>query len=347
MSPATLVLGSWRLRHGEPAGPREANIALVGLGDLDLQARSLVLGERHLNGRGRLLGPDMLPLAVLAGLGEEAPIVYLVHGLETTRALFARIEESGASGLPLWRRIACLFEDWHLRLNNNECYYANGGSAETVHSVIGEASYWLLGWALHARLDEGAFPPFVPQFRVPLRAWHVDVEAFALAGRHVDGAQYALASRHARRRSNWDQRLVTVEAFAVDRDGTCRRHRRDEVDAGAASLDTAVATCAGAPALPVAAWRRLAFDIPCESLRTGNVFTVAVEDYQPVRDGPGRRVLARVRYEKTRGACDAQAIREDLAGLSRSMTACLGEQRVTLHPGREMLADAAMMREAA
>jgi hypothetical protein len=154
-------------------------------------------------------------------------------------------------------------------------------------------------------------------------------------------------SRHARRRSNWDQRLVTVEIFAVDRDGTCRRHRRDEVDAGAAALDAAVATFAGAPALPVAAWRRLAVDIPCESLRTGNVFTVAVEDYQPLRDGPGRRVLARIRYEKTRGACDAQAIREDLACLSRFTTACLSEQGVTLRAGREMLADAAMMREAA
>jgi len=336
MSFATLVLGPWQLRHGEPTPSCEQDLAFLQLPELDLACSSLVIDQRYLP--EQLCSAQRIPLAAVVETAGLASITYLLHAIDHSSALLFRVQEpAGASG-PLGPRIAQLFQSWHLRLNNNECYYSAEAPAETVRGIVGSSSYWTLGFHVHALIDENALPPFRPQFRVPLRLRNVDVEAFKLDRPADDGSHYVLVHDCARRRSNWDQRPITIETISLTDAGICRRHRSSEIDPGSGLRGEKLATFAERTVHPFAKWRKLSVEIPCESLRTGNVFTVSLEDCQALAaDGPRRR-LARIRYEKTRGDRLQREIADEVDLLAAFVGVAVKDHGARLIDGCDMLA---------
>jgi hypothetical protein len=340
MSAAALVLGPWQLRHGEPTSPCTQDLDFLQLPELDLACNALVIDQHDLP--EPLFSAQRIPLAAVLETVGPPSIAYLLHAIDRNGALLFRAQEPAGARGPLSRRIARLFESRHLQLNNNECYYTAATPAEAVRAVIGGgSSYWTLGSHIHALIDENAFPPFRPQFRVPPRFRHVDVEAFKLDRPADDGSHYVLVHDCARRRSNWDQRPVTIETISLTDAGTCRRHRYSEIDPGSAPHSEKVATFVERAVQPLAKWRKLSVEIPCESLRTGNVFTVSLEDCQALAAGGPRHRFARIRYEKTRGDRLQHGIVDEVDQLAASVGAALDHHGVSLVAARDMLAEMA------
>jgi hypothetical protein len=339
MSVAALVLGPWQLRHGEPISPSTQDLEFSQLGEFDLACNALVINQRHLP--LRLFSAQHIPLAAVVETAGQPSIAYLLHAIDRNSALLFRVREAADASGPLSQRIARLFESWHLQLNNNECYYTAATPAEAVRAICGGSSYWALGSHVHALIDDNAFPPFRPQFRVPPRFRHVDVEAFKLDRPADDGSHYVLVHDCARRRSNWDQRPVTIETVSLTDAGTCRRHRYSEIDPGSAPRSEKVATFVERAVQPLAKWRKLSVEIPCESLRTGNVFTVSLEDCQALAAGGPRRRFARIRYEKTRGDRLQHGIADEVDQLAASIGAALDDHGARLIAGCDMLAEMA------
>jgi hypothetical protein len=339
MSVPTLVLGPWQLRHGEPLSPSAPGLELAVLSSLDLSCRSLVVDRRDFGGVDDLFCAYRMPLAAIVDNDGQPSIAYLLHALDGNRALLFRVEEPPGTDDCLDRRIARLFESRHLQLNNNECYYVAAAQAEIIRAVDGDQSYWTLGFHVHALLDDGALRPFMPQFRTAARVRYVDVEAFVLDTATDDGACFVLVYDCARRRSSWDKRPVTIESISLSEAGTCKRHRSGEIDPDGSGRDRMVAAFTGRQARPQARWRRLAVEIPCESLYSGNLFTVSLEDCQPLQAGRDRRMFARIRYEKTRGNQVMHHVADDLERLTDSISAALEGHGVHVVAGRDMLAE--------
>jgi hypothetical protein len=298
-SSCALVLGPWQLRHGEPMPHSSQALEVAELPELDLACSSLVVDQRQFS--GELFSAQRIPLAVMAEIGGQSSIAYLLHALDNHSALFFRVQEPAGSNGPLNRRIANLFESLHLRLNNNECYYAVAEPARAARAIVCRHSYWTLGFYLHALIDENAFPHVRPQFRVPPRARYLDVEAYELERPAENGARYAVVNHCARLRSDWEQKLVNVETVSLTDSGVYRRYPIGELDAGAGGCNDKLATLIGRALRPLAKWRKLSIEIPVESLLTGNLFVISIEDCRVTAASPLRRVFARVGYEKTRG----------------------------------------------
>jgi hypothetical protein len=340
MSVAALVLGPWQLRHGEPTSPCTQDLEFSELPEFDIACNSLVIDQSHLP--LPLFSAQRIPLAAVVETAGQQSIAYLLHAIDRNSVLLFRVHEPADASGPLSQRIARLFERWHLQLNNNECYYTAATPAESVRAIIGGgSSYWTLGSHIHALIDDDAFPPFRPQFRVPPRFRHVDVEAFKLDRPADDGSHYVLVHDCARRRSNWDQRPVTIETVSLTDAGICRRHRYSEIDPDSAPRSEKVATFVDRAVQPIAKWRKLSVEIPCESLRTGNVFTVSLEDCQALAASGPRHRLARIRYEKTRGDRLQHGIADELDQLAAFIAAALDDHRARLVTGPDMLAEMA------
>jgi hypothetical protein len=329
MSQGVLVSGSWRLRHYEPTGEVDLALTFAPLGGVDLCNRTLIADFALDGAPGRA---DDLPLAVLAGPNQNAPIAYLTHSLDMDKALMMRVEERPAALMPLWQRIAALAEAWHLRLSNNECFYAGSGSAQAAFDIRSAQGYGSLGAAIHAMLDDRRALPFVPQFRAPPRFWHADIDCFR-AG--AGGVVQALD--HARRRASWDERVVTAQFGEVHASGFTRQ-RSAEIALDGDSLPQALSGFAEGPLVPLARWRRLAVEIPCESLRTGHVFMIAVEDNQLFPSGRARHLVLRITYEKTRGEADPASLPADIAALSATLRKALVRLGAELSAGDPMAA---------
>jgi hypothetical protein len=344
MMRSTLVSGAWQLRHGEPVAAEETWLTLSLHREIDLENRLLYVDTGTFADTDR---SGSIPLAVLAGSDERAEIAYLVHSLDADCALFMRVGEAPQPELGLAQRIAKLFEDWHLRLNNNECYYSEGCTAAVVFELRGSSPYWALGEALYEVLDEGRWPLFRPQFRVPPRSWHHQVDAYTADPAGASPESLVVASEYARHRRSWDQRIVTAQLLRRDAGGEWISERRAEIAIENGDQAEALTAFAGGPVRHLKSWHKLASEVPCESLRSGNVFKISIEDARPLAgQGPGR-LVARIQYEKTRGAADRSAIAEDLQSLSRHLTDRLAEEGTSATRGEDMLSKIARIAEAA
>jgi hypothetical protein len=336
-SSSALVLGPWQLRHGEPTSHSSQALEIAELPELDLACNSLVVDPSQFS--GELFSAQRIPLAAMAAIDGRSSIAYLLHSLDNHSALFFRVREPADSNGPLSRRIAGLFESWHLRLNNNECYYAVAEPAQAVRAIVCRHSYWTLGFYLHALIDEDAFPHFRPQFRVPPRARYVDVEAYELERPAENGARYAVVSHCARRRSDWGQKLITVETVSLTDAGGSRRYPFGELDAGSGVCSDKLATLLGTALRPLGKWRKLSVEIPVENLLTGNVFVISIEDCQAPAASSLRRVFARVCYEKTRGTRPLLGPAAEVDRLMEHVGAALEAREVLVSAGSDMLTE--------
>jgi hypothetical protein len=338
-SSAALVLGPWQLRHGEPVPASSLDLRILPLPEFDLARKSLVVHQRQLP--CELFNAQYIPLAAIANADGQTSIAYLLHALDRDSALFHLIQDVSDPSSPLSERISQLFAGWHLRLNNNECHYAVAEPAESIRGIVSRHSYWTLGLHLHGLLDGSSFPLLRPQFRVPPRARHVDVEAYELDHPVDGGARYVLAKHYARRRHDWAQQRVTIETVSLTPSGLYRRHRTGELDTGSGLIRDKLADFVGSPVRPLAAWRSLSIEIPVEDLATGNVFTVSTEDVQLAAQHHLRRMFLRIHYEKTRGARPPREPSNDVDVLMNTIGESLGTH-ASLIPGvSDMLAEVA------
>ena len=314
MSAARLVTGSWRLRHGEPISDGDAALALAPLDGIDFSHR-LVRIERGLLDQAMT---GAIPLAILAGADGDGDgdgdgeIAYLLHALDTRSALFVRTGEAARRPAALADRLAAEFADWYLRLNNNECFYCTGGNARSTLSIAATESYWQLGHRIHAALDDGDWAPFVPQFRVPPRHWHCDIHAYDVQAGSVPDRLIVTANGYARKRTSWQQRLVTAELIRIEATGEATVMRSGEIAIGPDGEAKALAAFVRHPVAPLARWRKLAMEIPCESLATGNLFKLTIEALDPLDVGGASHLLASIAYDKTRGPVEPGSDGSDL-----------------------------------
>jgi hypothetical protein len=323
---ASLALGSWRLRHGEPLAAADRDLLILPIAkEVDLASNSHDLTVNDLPGLQTFLRPDCIPLAILAGERETAPIAFFLLSFKQDRCLFVKPWEAGQENGPLWLRIESMYSRLYLQLNNNECFYttAKASPPKEIVEISPVASYWRLGQTLFAALDDGAFGGFAVQFRCVPKIWSADVAAFGPERPAVQPGTHAFVSFFGRNKERWRAAPVTIEAVSPGRGGSVTHHSSFEVTADAEPLESLVSRVIGYAVRESVRWRRLAFEIPIESKISGNIYALSVERIIPQERVIPCRQFIRLEYSKSRGGgagpaqaeAEAEAELLELAGL--------------------------------
>ena len=353
MSAQRIVYGDWGLRHANPLALPENGADTVRIvpvdGDMSEERFPAVPVRFGLQGEGA----GEVPLAIIKGEADKPRIVALLHCLDDGRALFTDIGEGGdwpaGSGVALADRIAALSQDWHLRLANNECWYvAPSAPCERAWRISSERSFQALGERLFAALDEGDCAPFRPRFRVPQRLCVCDVEVFWGGTGKAGEPCGVLVEHRSARHVCWDEPWVTVDQLVRDEDGFLRAlgKRCDMALKGRRGADLAGGLLASG-VTRAGGWRRLAYEVPCESGLSGQVCALSVEALQPEcelgskagsKRGP---LLLRISHDRTRGDRTLREGPEDLARLGESLAAILEEEGAATSPWTGWLEDMA------
>jgi hypothetical protein len=301
---AFLVLGSWRLRHGEPLAAADRDLLILPIAtEVDLASNSHDLTVNDLPGLRTFLQPDCIPLAILAGRNETAPIAFLLLSFKQDSCLFVKPWEAGQEDGPLWLRIESMYSRLYLQLNNNECFYtaAKASPPKEIVEISPVASYWRLGQTLFAALDDGAFGGFTVQFRCVPRVWSADVAAFGPQGPAARPGSHAFVSFYGRNKERWRAPPVTIDAVSPSPGGSLTHHSSFEVTAGSEPLESLVSRVLGCAVRESVRWRRLAFEIPIESKISGNIYALSVERIVPQEHVIPCRQFIRLEYSKSRG----------------------------------------------
>lgn len=353
-----IIYGSWALRHNEPlaaehtvlrlhrlhhARPADHSLLLDLRGsDVPLATLSAANGLRwHENAPPVAcanLSARELPLAVVRIEGEQVTITHLLTRVErhTSHLIHPHRPASSCLLVELAGALREAFQANHLYLNNFECYYVKGmpdTELEQKFNIDGEYDYHLVNRQWFTALAEGRIEGFALQLGDELEHWSYDND-FCRIAPNPDGIAGYVSIMHwsRKRKASWDEPVVTYKKKLYQEDALERWERNypEQVLAGCAT--EALGQFFELPMAPLPRWRRTRYDIACESLVTGNIFMVNLEDsrIENVAAPAGRLQQCEIEYLKTRGTPDEATIYADIELLSKKVEVFLREAGLTV-----------------
>ena len=359
ISTPMIVFGNWRLRHAEPS-PEAARRVRVQRVPTRWGARA---AQADCRGAHALVAhcvdaawqpvagtvaaatvhnvdPDWVPLAHVELDGGLMHIRHLVDRADRHVAHFIAPPVPVQPFAPplLYEQLWQAFQANHLQTNNYECHYAVHAQPQELHLTLDTTAapdVLALGDAWLDALDADAGSPFIAQIGDELQHGdHDNVLCRVLP--HLEGrsgwANAALFSR--KRRSTMLEPLAEFSAV-LRRDAaapwTQERHP-DQVHGTAVEVD--LAQHFDLPLRPVARWRHTRASSGCESLETGNLFSVAFSCAQAATP----ILLCSIGYLRTRGDGSASLVAREQAALRDKVLEFLRPLGLDARPAAEGLA---------
>jgi len=317
-----VVMGDWGLRHDEP-GRRLRQVAAPGLDAAPV-------------GTGRVVDLRRVGLANVAA--NEIPLALAVRSGDDTLTLDAlamrldahRVQFWAPPGLPerlapadLAARIAALYQDWHLPLNNFECnQHPLPGHAHAAcgWALAPAASARALAGTLLAALDEGVIPAAIPQpgheyaRRAGPQTYLSDLDT---------GDVLALTPGGRKKKPAHDSPLWHLERFAKTPGGAwCRagvsEHLADTLRDFDRAPEAVAATLVAAPLRRVGQAQEVLHRLCIESQDTGALIELDAAHYR--RDGAAAGCLT-LRLAAARYLPDQAALEADLTRIAEAVAA--------------------------
>ncbi|MBI6705394.1 hypothetical protein [Pseudomonas viridiflava] len=341
-----IVFGSWKIRHQEPLQAQDyalhaisSDVALIGTltavadtrGCHPLIARWSTdgcltrgsLGEMHCSN----LGEDALPLAVVTMDAEQIYITHLLHRLDVHRSLFVQPPlpiDQPSDPAQLVDALRRGFERNHLAINNWECRYSHSEHPYVeVFELDSDCHARMLGEAWFDNCSTPSMRPFTSQCGDEFQIWDYHVTP----ARTQEGGYIWVEHCSRRRKLAIDEPLARLFHSAPG----VLAGSRQEVSLGLPALD-AMAMSIDCPLQALGEYRSYVFSVPCESVESGNLFTVTFETCTALTAGCGRTTRGEVRFLKSRGDIDPVVIGADLQGLMTRLGEFLKERRQFTRP---------------
>jgi hypothetical protein len=362
MTSSYVLFGNWKIRHDEPVTAAEDALRLHAAppqarGDrhsivLDLRGRrrvdALVVSGRlsQLTGGAapivecKNLAADPLPLAIVQLDGDRILPTHLLTRVERHKTHFVRppIPAATCDARGIVQALREAFEVNHIFLNNFECHFLNhlpGMALARRVSLAADSDCcrWARAW--YSALDDGSIDGFMPQLGDEIRDWNYDAEHFDVAPTAEVPASYvSLMHWSQKRKSRWDEPVATFRRVWETRAVLFRQETHVNQPGAGPAAGPALAAFFKAPVMPLSSCRETRFEVSCESVSTGNIFSVGFQ-YTGHCDPPDRRAaepVCEVRYVKTRGAGSEAVIVEELGRLARAVEAFARHQGAAATP---------------
>jgi hypothetical protein len=355
-APSMIVFGNWRVRHAEPS-PEAARRLRVHALPARLGARAAQADCRGTHAvvahcvdatwqpapdtgapvPSHNIDPDWVPLAHVDIDGGLMRIRHLVDRADRHVAHFIAppVPLSPFAPRLLYDKLWQSFQANHLQTSNYECYYAVHAAPEDLHIAIDTASptdVLALGdaWLDELAADESSH--FVAQIGDELQhSSHDNVLCCVLP--NLEGrrgwANAALFSR--KRRATVLEPLAEFTTVLRQDDGapwTTKRHP-DQPCGTAVEVD--LAQHVDLPLRPIVRWRHTQASSGCESLETGNLFSVGFSCAQAA--SPLFHVA--IGYLRTRGDGNAALVVQEQAALRDKVLRFLRRHALGALPGAQ------------
>lgn len=341
-----IVFGNWRVRHAEPSpeAARRLRVQRVAARWGARAAQADCRGAHALVAHcvdaswqpapaeaGALLpthnvDPDWMPLAHVDIEDGLMRIRHLVDRADRHVTHFIAPPTPVAPFAPglLYERLWDAFEADHLQTSNYECHYAVHAEPDEVHLAIdatGPFDVLALGDAWLDELGPGADPSpgttqFVAQIGDELQhSGHDNILCRVLPnlGNRHGWANAALFSR--KRRATVLEPLGEFSAVLRQGDAAPWAGQRHPDQPYGTAVEVDLAQHFDLPLQSVARWRHTGASSGCESLETGNLFSVAFSCAQVLPSGkPVLRCV--IGYLRTRGDGSAALVEQEQAALA-------------------------------
>ncbi|NVM93027.1 hypothetical protein FHT32_006720 [Variovorax sp. SG517] len=354
-----IVFGSWRLRHAEPSteaarrlrvqrvparwGARAAQADCRGAHAL--VAHCVDAAWQPVSGGvaavpSHNVDPDWVPLARVELDGGLMHIRHLVDRADRHVAHFIAppVPEQPFAPSSLYEQLWRSFQANHLQTNNYECHYAVHAQPQDLHLILDTSAppdVLALGDAWLDALDADQDSPFVAQIGDELQhSDHDNILCRVLP--HLEGRSgWANAALFSRKRRGTVLEPLAEFSAVLRRDANApwtHEHHPDQMHGAAVEVD--LAQHFDLPLRPVARWRHTRASSGCESLETGNLFSVAFSCAQAATP----ILLCTIGYLRTRGHGNAALVAQDQAALHDQLLQFLGRLGLDAHPAAEGLA---------
>jgi hypothetical protein len=355
MSEAALmiVFGNWRLRHAEPSpeAARRLRVQRVAARSGVRAAQADCRGAHALVAHcvdatwqpapdtaapvpSHNIDPDWVPLAHVEIDGGLMHIRHLIDRADRHLAHFIAPPVPASPFAPpqLYEQLWQAFQANHLQTSNYECYYAVHAAPEELHVAI-EATAPLdvlaLGDAWLDALDADTASHFVAQIGDELQhASHDNVLCRVLP--HLEGrrgwANAALFSR--KRRAMVLEPLAEFSAVLRPNEGAPWTEQRHSDQPYGAAVEVDLAQHFDLPLRPAVRWRHTRASSGCESLETGNLFSVGFSCAQAAAPV----FHCAIGYLRTRGGGSAALVAQEQAVLRDKVLQFLRRQGLHAQP---------------
>jgi len=357
---ALIVFGNWRLRHAEPS-PEEARRLRVQRVRARQGARAAqadcrgahalvahcveaawqpVAPGRQEPCQSHNVDPDWMPLAHVDIRGGLVHLRHLVDRADRHVTHFIAPPLQVAPFAPglLYERLWQAFQANHLQTSNYECHYAVHAAPGDMHVAIDTAApldVLALGDAwldeLAAGTEAESAVDFVAQIGDELQhCSHDNVLCRVLPnlGHRHGWANAALFSR--KRRAQVLEPLGEFNTLLRQDGDAAWTERRDSDRPYGTAVEVDLAQHVDLPLQPVARWRRTGASSGCESLETGNLFSVGFHRAQPVSPAGSPAVApvfhCVIAYLRTRGEGSAALVAREQAALREKVVRFLKRQ---------------------
>ncbi|KPW30699.1 MULTISPECIES: hypothetical protein [Pseudomonas syringae group] len=345
-----IVFGSWKIRHQEPFGSDDHTLYAIAadtalLGELtavaDLRGSHRVLARWDADGAMLLddengdLGDETchnlsgaaIPLAVITLQADHVYISHLLNRIDVHRSLFVQppLEiEQPAVPQNLLMALRNAFERNHLAINNWECRYTTTEQRYVESFELApDCHARMLGEAWFDASFSPAMAPFTSQCGDEFQVWDHQVTA----ARDEDGGYVWVEHCSRKRKLAVNEPIVQLFRSAPGSLSGTVKH----LALGSPTLE-AMAMSVDSTLQALGEYRRYAFSAPCESVQSGNLFVITFETCTPLAAHSVSTTRGEVRFLKSRGVIDPQAINADLHELMTRLHAFLDERRQECWP---------------
>ncbi|MGI4861659.1 MAG: hypothetical protein ACRYHA_32980 [Janthinobacterium lividum] len=344
-----ILFGSWKIRHQEPLNSEDHVLHAIDARHMSRGAMTTLIDLRGTHavvaswrGNHQLdespaaqldcanIGVSEIPLAVAILRTSGAEITHLVTRIDLHRTLFVQPahpvkQPDSLAAVPAALRQA--FQLNYLAVNNWECRYEYP-DAELVErfDVDSEGDARTLGEAWYEAVDAGLLAPFVSQCGDEFQLWDHDVTACrAIPTGYVAAEHWSRKRKITANEPLAQLRCVDMPGKASS--GLVEAHiETPVVDSMAVAVD--------APLQALGEYRRIAFSTQCESVETGQIFSVTFETCISESHPLARTTRGQIRFLKTRGKLNRLATEAELARLMLHVREFLSIKHLDYRPAR-------------
>ena len=346
-----IVLGNWKIRHGEPVPPIEQNLYFIAFPQEHISDKSILCDIREFtspildapNGKAienislANLNRDIIPLGVITEMASGWTVTHLVHRIEVWITHFFSAKEIPlpVSELALFDTFYNCFQKDYLFTNNFECYYEKGipdTELEQKFNIQQNYNFYELNERFYAALQDGLITNFRPHLGDEIEHWSYDNDFFEIAPNEQRIAGYVSVMHWSRKKKvRFDEPVVTFKKKLYKEDALERWERNYHFQRVDTTPEQALRDFFKLPLIELPTWRRVRLDIACEYLPTGDIYMLNFEDcrIKDIYEPEGRLQQCEIEYLKTRGKACETNIYLGFNALVKEVEEFIGKQGLT------------------
>lgn len=344
-----VVFGSWKLRHNEPISNVDKELILYPIKKLvNIEAHCVLLDLEEdldkedfisLDETGQLYGntddnkglPNWLvPLALVKKHKENLQMTHALLRIDLGIVQLMETKINSKTNEPLWQTIYRFNEDKHLFFSNHECFYIKDNETnelEQKYNFKSDFSYLNIMQKIYAAVQEGRFPKFRPKYGDEFQFWSFNNYLYEINPNDEGVKGYVSMINYCKKKSNWDDPMYMYKKKIYEDDSLERWERNYENQWVEGDKQQCLEQYFSYKISPFPAWRRTRCDIGVESIDSGNVFMVNMDDCRVIGgELPiGRLQQCEIEYMSTNGIPDRESIYREFHTLANYVLALLEE----------------------